>query len=370
MKSKKLFGILANNIFIIFLLTLIILSCNSSPVGFDQLDRELTEPVSHEFYPQSSACYEKYIANGLSSSLILGQNQEYESRVLLLFPLVDSALEFVTEARLVLYTKRQKNINFNVYILLETWQENGVTWVRTDSAGYWLMPGANFSETSIGHAQIAEESTIVFLSNIDSLVRHSEGLILIPQDTGFGFFYSDETGNKPKIVFKYPDQERSFQSYADATIIDTVNLNLERNDLWVGAGYGYHTYLKFNTDTIPEEATINNAELIIRPNSTFLLTDTIEIGVHRLLAPYQEFISPKFSSGLSAKGRFVTSDTLIQMDLRNLVQFWTLNQDSNFGVLINGYPEYFEIFRIELKNELADRPLLRTGYILPPEGRF
>lgn len=367
---RKRFGISVTNVSFIFLLTLIILSCNSSPVGFDQLDRELTEPVSHEFYPQASACYEKYIANGSSSSLILGQNREYESRVLLLFPLVDSALDLVTEVRLVLYTKRQSDITFNVHIVSEAWQENGATWVRTDSAGYWLKPGANFSESSIGQGQIAEDSTTVILNNLDSLVRYGEGIILIPQDTGFGFFYSDETGNKPKIVFKYPDQERSFQALADASIIDTVDIHLARNDLWIGAGYGYHTYLKFNTDTIPAEATINNAELIIRPSSTFLLTDTIEIGVHRLLAPYQEFISPKFSPSISAKGRFVTSDTLIQMDLRNLVQFWTLNQDSNFGLIINGYPEYFEIFRIELKREFTDRPLLKTGYILPPEGRF
>jgi hypothetical protein len=366
----KRFCISVTNVSFIFFLTLIMLSCNSSPVGFDELERELTEPVSHEFYPQASDCYEKYIANGLSSSLILGQNREYESRVLLLFPLVDSSLDLVAEVRLVLYTKRQRDITFNVHIVSEAWQENGATWVKTDSAGYWLMPGANFSETSIGQGQIAEESTIVILSNIDSLVRRGEGIILIPQDSGFGFFYSDETGNKPKIVFKYPDQERSFQALADASIIDTVDLHLDRNDLWVGAGYAYHTYLKFNTDIIPEEATINNAELIIRLSSTFLLTDTIEIGIHRLLEPYQEFLRPKFSSSISAKGRFVTSDTLIQMDLRNLVQFWTLNRDSNFGIIINGYPEYFEIFRIELKKELTDRPLLKTGYILPPEGRF
>ena len=366
----KKYCISPTNVLITLLFTLILLSCDSSPVGFDQLDRELAEPVSQEFYPQASASYEKYFANGSSSSLILGRNREYESRVLLLFPLVDSALELVTEARLVLYTKRQRDIAFNIHIVSEAWQENGVTWVRTDSAGYWFLPGANFFETSIGQGQIAEESTIVFLSNIDSLVRHAEGIILIPQDTGFGFFYSDETGNKPKIVFKYPDQERNFYCLADASIIDTVDLQLQRNDLWVGAGYAYHTYLKFNTDTIPEEATIHNAELIIRPSLTFLLTDTIEIGIHRLLEPYQEFQRPKFSSSISAKGRFITSDTIIQMDLRNLVQFWTLNRDSNFGLIINGYPEYYEIFRIELKRELADRPLLKAGYIQPPKGKF
>ncbi len=362
--------------FIYLFFSILLLSCNRSPVGLDQLDRELAEPVNFEFYPKASACYEKYIPNGASSSLILGWNREYKSRVLLMFPLVDSALESVTQAQLILYTNRLRNLAFDVHIVSEDWLENGVSWVRTDSAGYWFTPGANFSETSIGSASIAEESTIIVLnrSSVDTLVRNGYGIILIPrniqQDTGFAFLYSDETSKKPKIIFKYSDEERTFTCSQDASIIDTVYLHLERNDLWIGSGYAYHTYLKFETDTIPTEATITNAELILHPAKSFLLTDTVEIGIHRLLEPYQEFLTTKFSPGISAKGRFITSDTVISIDLRNLVQFWSLNQDSNFGFIINGYPEYNEIFRIELKRDLTDRPLLKTGYILPPTGRF
>jgi hypothetical protein len=371
-KQKKIIATEISLICVLF--ALVILSCDHSPVGSDQLDRALAEPASHEFYPPASACYSKYVPNGANSSLILGKNSEYESRALLMFPLIDSALESVTEARLVLYTKRQANINFNVHIVLENWKENAVTWERTDSASYWFCdsfcPGANFSETSIGISQIAEESTVVILNHIDSLVRNGHGIILIPQDTGFGFFYSVETSKDPKIIFKYPEKELSFTCSGDASIINTVDLHLERNDLWVGAGYAFHTYLKFNTDTIPDEATITNAELTLHPDTAFLLPDTVEIGVHRLFEPYQELVSPKFNPNISGKARFTNSDTVIRIDLRSLVQFWSLNRDSNFGFVITAHPDYYDIFRIELKRDFALRPLVKVGYILPPKGRF
>jgi hypothetical protein len=364
------------NVSVILLFTLILVSCDNSPVGFDQLDRNLTEPVSHEFAPRDSACYEKYVTNGASTNLILGKNQEYESRVLMMFPLADSALDSLTEVRLVLYTETQKSIAFNIYIVLQEWQEKGVTWRRTDSAGYWLNSGADFSVTSIGNGMIAADSTVIILNHIDSLVRNGHGLILVPQDTGFAILYSNETSKQPKVVYMYSDKKRNFISSADASIIDTVDLHLGRNDLWIGAGYGYHTYLKFAVDTItiPEKATIATAELILHPDRSFLLTDTVEIGVHRLFEPYRQgLITQKFNPNISTKARFTKADTVIKIDLKNLVQFWSLNQDSNFGFVLNGQPEYSDIFRIELKAlnaDSAERPRLKASYILPPKGRF
>jgi hypothetical protein len=359
------------------LLTLIILSCNQSPVGFDQLGRNLGEPVSNEFNYTASACYEKYVPNGASPNLILGKNQEYESRVLVLFPLEDSLLDSLTEVRLVLFTETQKSIPFNIYTISVEWQESGVTWVRTDSAGYWLNPGGDFSPTVIGNGTITADSTVISLNlnHIDSLVRNGHGIILIPQDTGFAFLYSSEatSSKQPKVVYQYAKKNRIFTGSADASIIDTVNLQLGRNDRWIGSGFAFHTYLKFNVDTIPEAATIATAELTLHPANSFILTDTsdtVEIGVHRLLAPYQEGITPNFYSGISAYAHFTSTDTVIQIDLKNLVQFWSLNQDSNFGFILNGYPEYSNIFRIELKTDLANRPQLKAGYFFPPEGRF
>lgn len=374
MNSTKKF---ITNVSAILLFTFILISCNQSPVGFDQLDRNLGEPVSYEFGYRASACYEKYVANGASADLILGKNQEYESRVLMLFPLEDSLLDSLTEVRLVLYTKTEKNIPFNICSVSQAWQENSATWLRTDSAGYWLNPGADFSPTRIGNGTITADSTVITLdlNHVDSLVRNGHGLILVPQDTGFAFLYSSEaaTGKQPKIVYQYSEKKRIFIGSADASIIDTANLQLGRNDLWIGAGFAFHTYLKFNVDTIPEAATIATAELTLHPANSFILTDssdTVEVGVHRLLEPYQEFQTPKFYSGISAYAHFTSTDTAIRIDLKNLVQFWSLNQDSNFGFILNGYPEYSDIFRIELKTDLTNRPRLKASYILPPQGRF
>ncbi len=354
---------------LIYWVVLMTLACNRSPVGFDELDRNLTEPVNFELMPNASACYEKYVRNGISSNLILGKNQEYEARVLLMFPLADSALDSLVSVRLVLKTRRHKNLPFTVHIVQQAWQENGVTWLRNDSLSYWLNPGADYSTTIIGQGSIGTDSTIIMLSYIDSLV-HGNGIILLPQDTGFAILYSCETSNDPKIIYKYPKKERTFIASADASIIDTNNLRREKNNLWIGAGYAYHTYLKFAIDTLPDTATITDAQLILYPNKSFFLTDTVEIGVHRLLAPYQEGLTPKFYPNLSAKTRITNVDTLIKINLKDLVQFWSMHRDSNFGFVLNGQPEYSDIFRIELKTDAGNYPRLKFGYILPPKGKF
>lgn len=358
------------------------INCNRSPVGFDQLDRELSEPINYEFNPMKVAAYEKYVPNGSSLNLILGKNSEYESRVVLKFPLIDSALSSVTAAKLVLYTKRQNSISFNVHFILEDWQENGVSWVRTDSANYWFnsfqntfAPGGYFSTNTIGEGQITKDSTVVelALNSLDTLVR-SYGLILLPQagNNGFGLFHSNETSKKPKIVFEYSEKKRIFTASDDASLIniDTTNLRRERNDLWIGAGYAYHTFLKFNLDTIPEVATIAHSELILHPAASFLLTDTVEIGVHRLLSPYTSGLTPNYYPNISAKISFTKFDTVIKIDLKHLVQFWSLNRDSNFGFILKAHPDYSDIFRLELKTDLTNYPRLKVVSILPPERRF
>lgn len=353
------------------MLVLTILNCNRSPVGFDELDRELSEPILYQLNPNALDCYQKHLAQGASSNLILGKNQEYESRVLINFPLVDSLLDSLNEVRLVLKTNRFQGVRFTTHIIKQEWQENTVTWLKTDSAGYWLNPGADFSETVIGQGTISADSTVIILNHIDSLVHAGNGLILIPEDTGFALLYSCETANDPKVIYKYPKKERIFTASADASIIDTVNLHLARNQFWIGAGYGYHTYLKFAFDPIDTNVTITDAELILHPTKSFLLTDTVEIGVYRLLEPYREGLTTqKFYPNISAKTRFTNTDTLIKIDLKNLVQFFSLNRDSNFGFILKGYPEYSSIFRIELKTDWANYPLLKFGYILPPKGRF
>ncbi|MDH5684459.1 MAG: DNRLRE domain-containing protein [candidate division WOR-3 bacterium] len=348
--------------------TLIILSCDRSSVGFDQLDRELAEPVPIILKPTAAASYGRYIANGFSSNLILGKNPQYESRVLLKFNLPDSALEQVTEVKLIIYTRRQANLNFNVYRILEEWNPFAATWYRPDSLFYWFSPGGYFSEASIGSGQITEESTVVIINDVISLVRNSYGLILIPQDTGFGLFYSNETGNRPKLIFKYSADERKFDCLGDASIIDSLDLTMGRYDLWIGSGYAFRTYLKFETDTFPEQATITSAELVLHPDLSFLISDTVEIGIHKFLEPYE--VRAKFSPNISAKARFTDSDSIIRFDMRSLIQFWNLHPDSNFGFLITAYPEYSDIFRIELKNAGTERPYLNAFYILPPIGKF
>jgi hypothetical protein len=58
------------------------------------------------------------------------------------------------------------------------------------------------------------------------------------------------------------------------------------------------------------------------------------------------------------------------IDIHRLVQYWTANPDSNFGLYITAEPEWTRIFRLRVPGSGADAPRLDILYALPPAGRF
>ena len=153
-------------------------------------------------------------------------------------------------------------------------------------------------------------------------------------------------------------------------MINAVNLSPQPYiDYWLGAGYPFRSILKFNLDTIPSHVTIAYAELVLPIQSQYSFANTIDIGIHQVLdSTYSAITTFKDNIWVSAT-RIVSTDTLIIFDIRKVVQFWITKPDSNFGILISGYPENYEISRVKLKTGTAG-PYLKIGYILPPKGRF
>lgn len=355
----------------------ILFSCDKNPLGYDELDRDISNPIFFEFTPSHRFCYGKYISLGHSNLFVIGRNNEYESRILIQFPLNDSLLiNEITSAKLYLYVKKHKNINFSIYPINKQteWKENFTTWKRYDENNTpWN--GGDFYPSLLASGNLTADSCIIELNRnlLDTLVRHSSGLIIIPETTvnDFATIYTRHSSKPPKLVLRYSNSTTSLTPIQDCHIIDTLNLPMTFTDHWIGSGFPFRTILKFSLDTIPNNVTITNAELILRFNQKFALSDTLEIGVWQMLEPVNQtnLKDAKFASGHSAKRIYALTDDSIKIDMRNLVQRFVIKPDSNYGVLISILPEDFEISRLHLNIDTV-YPRLKIGYIKPPQGRF
>lgn len=362
---------------IILLLVYFLVSCNKDPIGFNELERELSVPLTQTLYPIEQYCYGKNVPLGWADYLVLGKNNEYESRILLKFPIDTLTLDGITSLNLVLYPYKYNGINFDIYLItkISEWQENSVTWNRTYEGQSWLNPGGDYYPHLITNVDLTTDSCIISIgvnpALLDTLRNYANGFILIPTSNGlFATINSRHIGKAPKLIVEYGVTKKTFTAVQDAHIIKAINLTPDPyQDAWLGAGYPFRTMLKFDLDSIPDNTTIVFAELVLPVQSSFSLSDTFDIAVWKVLEPYfASFTS--FADNRFAQSRFhAANDSIIKFDLRNIVQFWKTKPDSNFGILISCYPQNHEISRVQLRTNPVG-PYLKVAYILPPERRF
>ncbi|MEO0025151.1 MAG: DNRLRE domain-containing protein [candidate division WOR-3 bacterium] len=361
-----------------FPLTLLLLACNTLPVGFDQLTT-LPESGMLELVPDSLDCYSRHIPLGYADWLLLGRDEQYESRVLLKFPLKDSALDSVTGVRLILHPLDSTPVTLVCRACSTEWTTAAVTWLLADSATRWLTPGGDLWEFTLGTATLTRESTVVELdrSRLTLLVQKSSGIMLLPTDTGFAAI-TNMTDAKagPKLVFHYADgKERIYYATGDAHIVDTLNIRSQLTDLLIGASFAFRTYLKFRLDTLPPEVTILRAQLLFTPRTIYRRSDTLKLGVHRLTESYQlRNRHAGYEENAAATTAYipVAQDTMVSLDITTLVQNWVSHPDSfpNHGLLITAEPEWQRPFRLKLSRSGNTAPQLKIQYILPPPDRF
>ncbi|MEO0108378.1 MAG: DNRLRE domain-containing protein [candidate division WOR-3 bacterium] len=333
----------------------------------------------------SGRCYGKFgVCNstGALENLVLGKNYAYEARVLLRFQLADSAprIDSVDSVRLVLHTRVWQPVPFGIYAVNTDWVETEATWHHAEAGIPWLKDGGDFDPGRlIRFDTLRQDSTVVFMprSCLDTLVHGTYGLILVPEvsePARFAILYSDNvTTKKPTLTYLYGSRRRSFDCIGSTYICDTLGLSLGRDQLWIGSGYIFRTYLKFDFEALrPESAsTVIVASLTIFPESVFAQRETVDIAVRRLLEDYDppEAQARYDATAIGRTSLVVRRDSMVNLDIRPLVQFWVENPDSNHGMILSVEPENYDITRIELRR--GDRmPALRVGYVKPPSGRF
>ncbi|MCL6465507.1 MAG: DNRLRE domain-containing protein [candidate division WOR-3 bacterium] len=362
----------------LFLAVLLTLACNTLPVGFDQIDR-LPETATLEIAPDSADCYVKFVPLGSADHLLLGKDPQYQSRVLIQFTPKDSALDSVVSAQLVLFPLDSVVMNFTCCACSTEWSSSAVTWRMADSLTQWLTPGGDYWNFPLGQGRIQKESTVVELNRdyLDTLVRHSYGIALIPLDTGFTTIATlAATKTSPRLVFTYANgKKRTYYPAADAHIIDSSGIRTNPGELLVGSGVAFRTWLYFRLESIPDSATIARAELILKIQPIYSRVETLQIGIHKLKESYhQRGKYALYDEAPASKTESPVRDTIatIRLTVTDLVQKWVSAVDSNpnHGILLTAEPEWQKPFRIKILRSGINAPRLKVHYILPPEDRF
>jgi len=368
---------------IICIISFVLLSCDKTPVGYNELERDISEATFIELRTNERYCYGKYIPLGVASNMVLGKNDNYEARILMQFPLGDSLLDSVQTVKLILYPKVHKDIGFKIHPVIKSseWRQSFATWIRMDENVPWLTDGGDYYPTVLAETTLTQDSIVIELprNKLDTLVNHANGIILIPDNTVSDFALIHSREKVPKITYQYYNSTAiyTFSASERCHILDTTNLDLGMFDYWVGSGFTYRTLLRFPVkESLPANVTIAYAELLLPVAHEFSILDTMQVGVKKILDSLPFGMSTRFADYFWARADYVLrTDSLIVIDVRNIVQFWnkfngTQNRpDSCYGILVSNYPEEYGLSRLQLKTS-APGIRLKIGYINPPKGRF
>ncbi len=371
-------------------LVVILLSsaCNTLPVGYDQLRDRVTGTADTTLAPDSAAGYARYVPLGGSSMLYLGKDTAYQSRLVITFSIPDTmSLDSITGFQLVLHqSDTSKRMGFICRPCSSLWVESGVSWQMADSTNHWMTPGGDFLPDTVATGTMEGDSISIdfryvgFDSSVRAAIR-SQGIGVFPLDTGIVPIYSgSSSATAPRLRVTYTRNNKKtvtvINDVADASLIDTIATHAHPLDLLVGSGLAFRTWLFFNLDSIPSEATIARADLKFIPETKYRRGDTLVLGVHRLTESFPlKAENARYEALPAATASYIVpadSDSVVTLDLRSLVQIWTSRNDTlkNYGLVITSAPEWAPLFRLRIPRSGPNSPRLELQYVLPPEDRF
>jgi hypothetical protein len=359
-------------------IVLLTIGCNEEPVGFDELGRgkEPLTPVT--VFATDQGAYGDHIPLGGAEYLICGRDSIYEARMLLQFGLSDSIADSLDSLKLILYDKAELTdtlLDFSVYLITQSWNEYQATWQLANSVTRWIKPGGDYDSVAIAHGRFGPESTVVDLFEARTKLADNEhyGIMIIPDNEGFATAYSSYTSSKsPKLVFyQKKKSEQRLAPIQDSYFVDSRLGDIPEGRLWVGSGYGYRSYVRFDLDTLPALARITSAELVLWITNIVTPIETLQLAVHKLTDEWDGKYTD-YDLLPAVTKQFTKKDTMVVFDIRGIVQAWANDSTSNYGLLITFWPEYNAISRLELgaASDSARRPRLRGSSIAPPKPRF
>lgn len=359
---------------ILLFTSLLLLACNKSPVGQEELDQRGDFNAQTIYLLNTASVTEtKTIALGSSMNLILGKNSNYEARVILKFTFPDTIPNGAKDINLVM--ARNKNLQrdtlpFSIHLLTSVFTEAEATWIKRNADEAWTNPGGDFEADSLRYAVLKDDSLIIPFNYAElTWMKNAKGLILVPRDSGFGVLYSREGGTAPYIRMTVGTSVTTIPIAADLFI--THGPTPPYYYPWLGSGVPYRNYLKFDffNDSLPPDSILLGkkclfGELTFKIDGHFALRESLDIGVKALTEPLHGFDTDVGS--LMALHRIAAGDTVATVDVIRYVQKIIDYPDSDFGFFLFLSPDNYDIANLQIRRGSFS---LKVGYIEPPGER-
>ena len=385
MKNDRLF---------LLILFLLVVSC-AKEKPFPLTSQEGSQVFETTIYQAKGADFTYYdpINLGAAPHLMLGtlQNQ-YDARILLKFDDLPDSVEF-TDAKIVL--KKQAILGdsaaaftANLYALTggdwdSDFEYNVKSWHEVSADSTTLLSSADVTA-------LLDDSLVFNIapSLVQQWVDTTDGVenygvwIKSESATFIADFYSKlyaSSGIGPEIHLSHVEDGQtvteSFSATVDVYLITTNFGDLDMDQLFVGKGIPFKSYLKFDLSAIPDSnATINKAYLRIVINNDVTILSSASVGDLKAQIVSSESPAPHAVDVDSLLSSFyptsIISDTIL-FDIRTYVQNW-LSQPSvlpNRGLLLDLSNPEQSISRIGFFSSLADSnvaPQIELVYSLPP----
>ncbi len=349
------------------LLLLLCMACNELPVGEDELrTRGDFEPQFIDLSLFSSFTEFKEVNAGASRNLVFGMNDEYEARAMLSFQFPDSSYQGLDEIKLVLKLNTDFEVDtfaFSIHLMDNEFNETEATWTYRNFDEQWQTPGGDFDPDSLRHGVTKADSIVLYFNYLElAQLQEAAAIMIVPRDSGFCYFSSREANGAARIELRKNEAILPILAETDCYIVNGPEPTLF--DDWIGSGWVYRNFVRFNYDTLLDSSMAVYAELTFRCSDYFGHRDTVEVGVRQLLEPFSTFDTP--TGPLIALEKIALGDSLVTIDIVRHAQRMIDHPDSNYGFYIQLSPQTYDISRVEI---VRGSHRLNIGYVLPPEPR-
>jgi hypothetical protein len=288
---------------VLLILAVYLTGCSDapSPIGVDELGNDLIKVKVYDSQvdnsTQNSNSFKKILPLGASSYCLLGNSLGVKSTLLLQFNVNfdEATLNAIKKDSITLLSARiVLKKAYGIGDTLQSFPVAQVNGYRVTSSWDPLkvkidsMPSVDYS-TDILSAKPAPDSFYYFNVNnaialqwmknsYDTINFRNDGLLLrtetaTPYIIGFqGYSATGENAPKIELKFRYlstnKDTTISFRTLSDAHLIEDATPTLATDEIVVKSGTTLQSKLFFDLSSIPANAFINNAEIVLMADTT------------------------------------------------------------------------------------------------------
>lgn len=384
----------------------LLVSCGKEkplPVGYESIfgDKEglivdsvlVQTPGTEKFYP-------RLLNSGLSTSLLLGNYENYRSAIYLKFDKFPDSSQFHS-AKIKLFIQEKIGPQDSTYWKIPhsfkaQFYLSDFDWNNTEDPEQYLQQlpfnGAPFqtNETQIDTTYIEFAlDTLTVKGWADSTIANHGIWIQSPDAEFISNFYSWEildASLMPQLglIFTYKDSlgahldTSTVYAAADAYLFfnSEASLNLDKNNFYIGRGFSFRSFMKFDLSGLDSTIHLNRAIMKMTINRANSIRNAVDFASDcRLYRLDQEswekgVVNEEPNTGIYSG---TLADSILTFDLTPSVQGWLGNKYPNYGLLVRSINEGNTLSRVAFYSSNAEdslQPRLYLYYTLPPKQEF